>query len=291
MNNIRVIPRLDIKGPNLVKGIHLEGLRVLGEPHQFAKYYYQAGADELLYMDGVASLYGRNSLNEIIKETAKDIFIPLTVGGGIRTLDDISNVLKSGADKASLNTSVINTPDFIKEASKKFGSSTITVTIEAIKQSDGTYLAFTDNGREYTGLDAIEWAGRVAELGAGEIILTSVDKEGTGSGYDVSLTKAISDAVGIPVVASGGAGKCEHCIDIIRDGHADAISVASMFHYYYISTNKIHFSNRDEGNIDYLKTGNTPSRITTTTIKEIKNTLIENGFMCRPIEKYIESSR
>src|SRR3990167_373236 len=201
MKNIRIIPRLDIKGPNLVKGIHLEGLRVLGKPEQYARHYYEAGADELAYMDVVASLYNRNSLHDIISRTAKEIFIPLMVGGGLRTIDDIRMVLRAGADKVSLNTAAIHNPQIIKEAANKFGSSTIVVTIEAIKERDGRYLAYTDNGRQFTGVEV---------LGAGEIIITSVDREGTGEGFDLELTRAISEAVSIPVIAHGGGGKIEH---------------------------------------------------------------------------------
>jgi len=180
MNNIRIIPRLDIKGPNLVKGIHLEGLRVLGKPADFAHYYYENGADELFFQDTVASLYNRNSLHEIITKTAKEIFIPLTVGGGLRNIEDIQSALRAGADKVAINTAAINFPEFISEASQKFGSSTIVVSIEAIKNSDNKYLAFTDNGREYTGVEVVSWARKVEELGAGEIIITSVGNEGTG---------------------------------------------------------------------------------------------------------------
>jgi len=174
---IRIIPRMDIKGPNLVKGIHLEGLRVLGQPHDFAKYYYENGADELFFQDVVASLYGRNSMAEIIQKTANEIFIPLTVGGGIRTIEDINNVLRCGADKVALNTAAMGNKDFVRQAAEKFGSSTIVVAIEAIKETDGRYLAYTDNGREYTGIDAIEWSEEVVELGAGELVITSVDRE------------------------------------------------------------------------------------------------------------------
>jgi len=187
--SIRIIPRLDIKGPNLVKGIHLEGLRVLGRPEEFAKYYYEQGADELMYQDVVASLYGRNSLQEIINRTAKAIFIPLTVGGGIRTIEDIRNVLRAGADKVAINTAAIKNPEFIKQAAINYGSSTIVIAIEAIKHKNGDYFAYTDNGREYTGKEVVEWAKRVEELGAGEIVLTSVDREGTGEGFDLDLLK------------------------------------------------------------------------------------------------------
>ncbi|MBX9853403.1 MAG: imidazole glycerol phosphate synthase cyclase subunit, partial [Cytophagaceae bacterium] len=167
---VRIIPRLDIKGPNLVKGIHLEGLRVLGNPEYFAKYYYECGADELFYQDIVASLYGRNNLSNIIARTAKEIFIPLTVGGGIRTIEDITTVLRAGADKVSINTAAIKRPELIQEAAEKFGSSTIVVAIEAIKGTDGKYYAYTDNGREYTGIEVAEWARKVEKLGAGEIL-------------------------------------------------------------------------------------------------------------------------
>ena len=215
MKTIRIIPRLDIKGPNLVKGIHLEGLRVLGKPSDFAKYYYENGADELMLMDVVASLYGRNSLHDIISETAKNNFIPITVGGGIRSVKDIKNILRAGADKVCLNTAAIKNPEFIKKASREFGSSTILVSIEAIKDND-KYQAFTDNGREYTGLDVFEWAQRIDELGAGELVITSVDKEGTGKGFDIELISKINNLVSIPVIAHGGAGKKEDVIDLVK---------------------------------------------------------------------------
>ena len=212
--SIRIIPRLDIKGPNLVKGIHLEGLRVLGKPSDFAKYYYESGADELLLMDVVASLYERNSLHDIITETAKNNFIPITVGGGIRNVNDIKKILRAGADKVCLNTAAIKNPEFIKQASREFGSSTIVVAIEAIK-SNGKYLAYTDNGREYTGLDVYDWAQKIAELGAGELVITSVDKEGTGNDFDTELISKINKLVTIPVIAHGGAGKKEDVVNLI----------------------------------------------------------------------------
>src|SRR3989338_5849085 len=166
--NIRIIPRLDVKGPNLVKGIHLEGLRVLGRPEVFAAQYYLEGADELMYMDVVASLYNRNSLHDIIVNTAKEIFIPLTGGGGLRTIEDIRGVLRAGADKVSLNTAAIKNPQIIKEAARRFGSSTIVISIEAARQPDGSYLVYTNNGREYTGVEVLRWTRLAEELGAGE---------------------------------------------------------------------------------------------------------------------------
>lgn len=280
MKTVRIIPKLDIKGPNLVKGIHLEGLRVLGKPEDFAKYYFNEGADELLYMDVVASLYERNSLQDIIKKTAEEIFIPLTVGGGIRTIDDIRSVLRTGADKVSLNTAAIKNPDLIKEASKIFGSSTITISIEAIKQADGSYLAYTDNGREYTGVEVLSWAKRVESLGAGEIVLTSIDKEGTGEGFDIELTKLVSKSVSIPVVACGGAGSADDMYQVIKAG-ADAVIIASILHYEYIQKHQGLDNFKDEGNIEFLKKGRNFSKIKPSRIKEIKKYLKNKGVEVR----------
>lgn len=282
MGNVRVIARLDIKGPNLVKGIHLEGLRVLGKPEDFARYYYENGADELFYQDVVASLYGRNSLHEIISITAKQSFIPLTVGGGLRTIDDIRSALRAGADKVSINTAAIRNPGFIKEASVMFGSSTIVVAIECIKQPDGSYLSFVDNGREQTGFEVLSWAKKVESLGAGEIVLTSVDREGTGKGFDAELTRMVSTAVGIPVIAHGGAGRTEDCSEIVNDGKADAIAVASVIHYAFISQHGSNMENRTEGNVSYLKSGRTTfNQIKPCSLFSIKQELQKKGISCR----------
>lgn len=285
MKNIRIIPRLDIKGQNLVKGIHLEGLRVLGKPEDFARHYYECGADELMYQDVVASLYGRNSLHDIISRTAKNVFIPLTVGGGLRTIKDIKEVLRAGADRVSLNTSAIKNPEFIKEASEKFGSSTIVISIEAIRQPDGRYLAYTDNGREHTGVEVFEWAKRVEELGAGEIVITSVDKEGTGLGYDIELTKKIANAVSIPVVASGGAGNLEHIKKVIVEGKVDAVAIASILHYDFIENCKIDTSDILEGNIDFIKSDKRFTIVNSANLYEIKYFLKNNGIKCRFLSK------
>lgn len=284
MSSIRVIPRLDIKGPNLVKGVHLEGLRVLGLPEEFARYYYESGADELMYMDVVASLYERNSLHEIISRTAKEIFVPLTVGGGLRSLRDISDVLAAGADKVSINTAAIRNPEFIKQASRRFGSSTIVVAIEAIRQPNGKYLAYTDNGREHTGVDAIEWAVRAEELGAGEIVATSVDREGTGDGYDLEFVKQITNAVSIPVIAHGGPGKLEHIAEVAKV--ADAIAVSSMLHYGFADRNRQVSIHDAEGNTQFLKSGKSFSRIQTAEIADIKATISQAGVPCRPVVVY-----
>lgn len=279
--NHRIIARLDIKGPNLVKGIHLEGLRVLGSPEEFAKYYYENGADELFFQDVVASLYERNSLTSIITKTASEIFIPLTVGGGLRNIEDIRNVLRAGADKVSINTAAIKNPQFIKEASRTFGSSTIVVAIEAIKQKNGEYLAFIDNGREYTGVEALKWAQQVEELGAGEICLTSVDREGTGLGFDQNLIKMIADEVSIPVIAHGGAGSVNDIKDAIIESHADAVAIASILHYGYLSSNLDKIDKSGEGNIEFLKNGFSFRKISPVNIFQIKNFLINSSISCR----------
>ena len=281
MKTIRIIARLDIKGPNLVKGIHLEGLRVLGRPEDFARYYYENGADELFYQDVVASLYDRNSLNGLISNTAKEIFIPLTVGGGLRTIEDIRSVLRAGADKVCLNSAALRNPNFIKEASHIFGSSTIVIAIEAIKQSDGQYLAYTDNGREYTGVEVVSWAKKVEELGAGEIVITSVDKEGTGLGFDMELIQKVSEIISIPLIIHGGASDEEDIADAIKGGNADAIAIASILHYNFIQNNPAGIIGEEEGNIDFLQSGKTFSRIQPTTIKNIKDYLNNNSISVR----------
>lgn len=280
MKSIRIIPRLDIKGPNLVKGIHLEGLRVLGKPADFAKYYYDEGADELMFMDVVASLYERNSLHDIISETARKIFIPITVGGGLRSISDIQQVLRVGADKVCLNTAAIKNPQIIKQASRMFGSSTIVIAIEAIKEKDGTYLAYTDNGREYTGINVFEWAQQVDELGAGEIVLTSVDNEGTGQGFDLELVSKIANLVSIPVIAHGGAGKKEHVVDLFKQCNVSSAMISSLFHYNFIQENESKASNL-EGNVEFLNKKRNFHIFDSCRIKAVKEILVENKIECR----------
>jgi len=277
----RIIARLDIKGPNLVKGVHLEGLRVLGRPEDFARYYYETGADELLYQDIVASLYGRNSLHDVISKTARGVFIPLAVGGGLRSVEDIRSVLKAGADKVVLNTAAIKNPEFITAASRRFGSSTIVVAIECIRQADGGYLAYTDNGREFTGRDAISWAVQAEELGAGELVVTSVDREGTGTGFDLTLTKLVTSKVSIPVIAHGGAGQLQDIRDVIVEGGADAVAVASMLHYNAITTQYVSADETLEGNRDFLKGRRTFQVVEARAMNEIKQFLSTSGIACR----------
>lgn len=231
MSNLRIIPRLDIKGKNLIKGIRLEGLRVMGDPHEYAVRYYQAGADELIYMDIVASLYGRNNLSDIISRAADQVFIPITVGGGIRSVDDVRHILRSGADKVAINTAAIARPELISEVARRFGSQAMVLSIEAKQVAPGKWEAYTDNGRERTGLDVIEWAKRCAEMGAGELMVTAVDREGTRKGYDIDLIQQVRSAVSIPVIASGGMGTIGHFLEAAREGGADGVAMADVLHY------------------------------------------------------------
>lgn len=282
MNTIRIIPRLDIKGPNLVKGIHLEGLRVMGKPELFAKHYYEQGADELMFMDVVASLFERNSLHEIITNTAKEIFIPLTVGGGIRTIEDIRNVLRSGADKVCLNTAAIKNPTIISEAALKFGSSTIVVAIEAIKeQKTSQYLAYTDNGREYTGIDVFEWAQKVEELGAGELVITSVDREGTGEGMDLHLIDKISKSIKIPVIAHGGVGRKENVKDLFMTTEATGVSVSSMLHYEFLKNGYELVPQDGEGNTEFINKKKSFHTFEDTSLQVLKNYLNDSNINVR----------
>ncbi len=231
MKKTRLIPRLDIKGPNLIKGIHLEGLRVIGDPQEHARRYYEQGADELLYVDVVASLYGRNSLHNIVRSAAQDLFVPLTVTGGIRSVDDVRQILRSGADKIGINTAATKRPELIQEVARKFGSQCMVLSIEAKRVGPGRWEAYTDNGREKTGLDVVEWAQRGVELGAGEILLTSIDREGTREGFDLELLAAISRVVPVPVIASGGMGKPSDVARAVFEGAADAVAMADVLHY------------------------------------------------------------
>jgi cyclase len=231
MRNIRLIARLDIKGPNLIKGIHLEGLRVMGSPNEHALRYYIQGADELIYMDCVASLYGRNHLGDIIKVAANEIFVPITVGGGIRSVEDVAAILRVGADKVAVNTAAVANPRLITDIAKKFGSQCMVLSIEAKQVGSGRWEVYTNNGRERTGLDVIEWVKRGIDLGAGEILLTSVDREGTRKGFDVPLVKEVSAVASVPVIASGGMGQLDHLVGVVNEGGADAVAMADILHY------------------------------------------------------------
>lgn len=231
MRTVRLIARLDIKGPNLIKGIQLEGLRVIGSPNEHALRYYRQGADELIYMDCVASLYERNSLGDIVQSALRDVFVPITVGGGIRSVDDATHLLRCGADKVAVNTAAVRNPRLISEISRRFGSQCMVLSIEAKQTGPDRWEAYTDNGRERTGKDVVAWVKEGVGLGAGEILLTSVDREGTRRGFDVALVRAVTQEVAVPVIASGGMGKPEDLIDVVRQAEADAIAMADILHY------------------------------------------------------------
>ena len=252
MRNLRLIARLDVKAPNLVKGIQFEGLRKLGDPNEFARKYYEQGIDEIFYADVVASLYERNSLLDLIKKTTQDIFVPITVGGGLRSVDDVTAALRAGADKVSINTAAVKDITFVKEASKKFGTQCMVVAVDAKKTSDGKWEIFTHGGRKNTGIDATDFSKQAEENGAGEILLTSMDKDGTKSGYDLELLNKITSSVSIPVIASGGAGKLEHLYDAIKTGGASAVLAASIFHYGEFTIKETK---------EYLKLKNVPIRL------------------------------
>ncbi len=242
----RIIPCLDVKDGRVVKGVQFLNLKDAGDPVEIAKKYSVDGADEITFLDITASHENRNTMIDVVKRTASEVFVPLTVGGGVRVLEDVRNLLLAGADKVAINTAAVKNPGFVKEAAEKFGSQCIVVAIDARSDGEGGWEVYTHGGREPTGIDAVEWAGRMEELGAGEILLTSMDKDGTKDGYDLLLTRAVSRKVGIPVIASGGAGNIEHLFEGIEQGEADAVLVASIFHYgeYTIEETKDYLINK-----------------------------------------------
>ena len=256
MRNIRLIARLDIKGPNLIKGVHLEGLRIMGLPNEHALRYYQEGIDELIYMDCVASLYGRNHLGDIVKAATKDIFVPITVGGGIRSVDDATEILRAGADKVAVNTAAVSNPELITDISRRFGSQCMVLSVEAKQLSADSWEVYTDNGRERTGLDVLEWVKRGVALGAGEILLTSVDREGTRKGFDDALVKSVTAEVNVPVIASGGMGKPEDLLSVVIKGGADAVAMADILHYHRLGIGEIRSVAQNAG-LDVRKYGQT----------------------------------
>lgn len=247
MARIRLIARLDVKGQNLIKGVNLEGLRVIGDPRKYALKYYEQGADEFIYMDCVASLYGRNNLAEIVRHTSEDAFIPMTVGGGVRSVDDVEMLLRVGADKIAVNTAAVGRPQLITEISSRFGSQCMVLSIEAKHKGLGKWEAYTDNGREKTGLDVVEWAKRGEALGAGEILLTSIDREGTRKGFELDLIAAVSAAVSIPVIASGGMGKVQDLVEAVQVGRADAVAMADILHYDRMTIQEIRKEAKAQG--------------------------------------------
>lgn len=228
---VRIIPCLDVKDGRVVKGVNFVNLRDAGDPVEQAAIYDKAGADELTFLDITASSDARDTLFDVVARTAERCFMPLTVGGGVRVVEDVRKLLLAGADKASINTAAVNRPDFVREAAEKFGSQCVVVAIDAKQVSPGKWEVFTHGGRNATGLDAIDWAQRMAALGAGEILLTSMDRDGSEKGFDLELTRKVADSISIPVVASGGVGNLDHFVDGVVKGHASAVLAASIFHF------------------------------------------------------------
>ena len=244
MLKMRVIPCLDVKDGRVVKGVNFVDLRDAGDPVEAARAYDKAGADELCFLDITATHENRGQLLDVVKRTAEACFMPLTVGGGVRTLDDIRNLLLSGADKVSINSAAVANRQFVKEAAMKFGSQCIVVAIDAKETAPGKFEIFTHGGRKETGINAVDFAKEVTELGAGEILLTSMDRDGTGKGFNLALTRAVADAVSIPVIASGGVGTLDHLVEGIKEGHATAVLAASIFHFgtFTIGQAKAHMA-------------------------------------------------
>lgn len=244
MLKMRVIPCLDVKDGRVVKGVNFVDLIDAGDPVEQARVYDREGADELTFLDITASHEGRDTLFDVVRRTAEQVFMPLTVGGGVRAVEDIRKLLLAGADKVSINTAAVDRPELVSEGAEKFGSQCIVVAIDAKQTHPGTWEVFTHGGRRPTGLDAVDWARRLTALGAGEILLTSMNRDGTRSGFDLALTRAVADAVTVPVIASGGVGTLDHMVEGIRDGHATAVLAASIFHFglFSIGQTKRHMA-------------------------------------------------
>ena len=244
MLKARIIPCLDVKAGRVVKGVNFVDLRDAGDPVEAAKAYDAAGADELCFLDITAAHENRGTMLDVVRRTAAECFMPLTVGGGVRTLDDIRQLLLAGADKVSINSAAVSNRQFVSEAAHKFGSQCIVVAIDAKETAQGRFEIFTHGGRNPTGIEAVSFAREVVSLGAGEILLTSMDRDGTGKGFNIPLTRAIADAVSVPVIASGGVGNLDHLVEGIRDGHATAVLAASIFHFgsYTIAEAKTHMA-------------------------------------------------
>ena len=246
MTNLRLIARLDVKAPNLIKGVHLEGLRKLGDPQEFAQRYYAEGIDEIIYIDAVASLYERNTIVDLVRHTAEKVFIPITAGGGVRSVDDARALLRAGADKVAVNTAAIHRPELISELAEQFGSQCVVLSVQAKRQGN-VWECYCDQGREHTGRDVIEWVRQAHQLGAGEILLTSVDREGAREGFDIPLTRQVSDTLNVPVIASGGMGTLEHLLDVANNGNAHAVAMAHVLHYGVLELNDVRAYARDAG--------------------------------------------
>jgi cyclase len=281
LNPIRIIPILDIKNGLLIKGINLEGLRVLGKAKDFSNYYYKNGADEICYIDNVATLYGTNNLSNFIKDTAKDVFIPLSVGGGIRSIEDMKKMFSAGADKICINSSIIENPNLLDKAAKIFGSANITIMIQSIK-IDNKYFISKANGRDLANIDPIKWAKKVENYGAGEIILTSVNNEGLKNGFDIKLTKAVSSSVNIPVIAHGGAGSFKDIYEVISKTKISGVGLASVLHYEAL--NYFPKFNPKVGNTTFLE-NIVKSKKKKNLIQQLKNYLRQKNIKVRHEKK------
>ena len=239
-HKVRLIARLDVKAPNLIKGVNLEGVRVVGDPGDRARKYFHDGIDEIIYMDAVATLYARNSLSDLVRATANDVFIPMTVGGGLRSIQDVDTMMRSGADKVSINTAAIRRPAIITEVARRYGSQAMVLSVEAKRlRGHERWEAYVDNGREKTGRDVVEWIKEAVALGTGEILLTSVDHEGMAKGFDIPLCRAVTSVVDVPVILSGGMGTLDHALEAIVDGSADAIAMAHVLHYNKLTVDAV----------------------------------------------------
>tara|TARA_Y100001970_G_scaffold291345_1_gene428145 strand:+ start:1150 stop:1998 length:849 start_codon:yes stop_codon:yes gene_type:complete len=269
----RIIPKLDIKGENLVKGINLEGLRVLGKPEVFASNYYKNGADELIFQDIISSLYGIKTLQNVIKKTASEIFIPLTIGGGINSTNDIYDLLRCGADKVSINSAAIKNPNLIKKAIKLFGSSTIVASIET-QLIENKYYAFTESGRNKSNKELIPWIQELQDLGVGEITITFIDSEGTGKGIDLKLVESISKFLSVPIILNGGIGNKNHAFDLLSINKISGLAISSMFHYDRIKNYKITDEDYPLGNIDFLLNNKSNFNFETISIIDLKKFLL-----------------
>lgn len=278
----RISSRFDIKGLNLVKGVNLEGLRIIGLPEFFSEVYYNDGIDEIFFHDTVASLYGRNNLEQVVSLVSKKIFVPLIVGGGIRSSDDIKKILNAGADKISINSQAIRNKKFIEENVKEFGSSTISCNIQIQKKFDGKYYCFYENGRQETNLNPIQWAQEVQNLGVGEIVITFINFDGTGRGFDYDFIKSIRNVIKVPLIVSGGVGNKEH-VKKAFDLDVDGVSISSCFHYHYLYENfeKIKKNEFAEGNLDFILNSGNFRNENNFSISSLKKYLKEKKINCR----------
>lgn len=277
----RIISKLDIKGPNLVKGVNLEGLRVLGEPSFFAKKYYENFSDEIIYHDCVASLYNRKSFLDLIEKTSSDIFIPISVGGGIESLKDIEKILNAGADKVFINSTAIKKPKFLVEASKRFGSANICLSIETVKNSSNEFICLSNYGREVSNKKLLDWFSEAQQLGVGEIILTSISCDGMGNGFDKEILELVYDKINVPFIIHGGAGNEKQIYDILKFDKVSGVAISSLLHYSLIREKNFNFKSKSEGNTQFLSFSKEMTNFKKTSIQSIKKYLNKNGIKVR----------